>query len=184
MVHPMHHARRVPAHLKTSQYMYHRLGSCNQNYYYAMGWMIWFASWKEQDFTKHRLALEPSQSPIQWALGFSSTDKGLWHEVDHTPPSSAKVVRAWSCTSTPPTCPQSVDRDNFFFPQYIIYQIFVYLPPVFSTKGRMDETVGEQLSSLVNVSTCLHSVAQDFMYYSHITSFGFIVAWTQEWNMK
>ena len=48
----------------------------------------------------------------------------------------------------------------------------------------MDETVGEQLSSLVNVSTCLHGVAQDFMYYGHVTSFGFIVAWTQEWNMK
>jgi len=71
---------------------------------------------------------------------------------------------------------------TYFF-QYI-YQTFVYLPPVFPTKGRMDETVGEQLSSLVNVSTCLHGVAQDFMYYSHITSFGFIVAWTQEWNMK
>jgi hypothetical protein len=48
----------------------------------------------------------------------------------------------------------------------------------------MDETVREQLSSLVNVSTCLHGVAQDFMYYSHVTSFGFIVAWAQEWNMK
>ena len=60
-----------------------------------------FESWQGQDFTKHRLALGPSQSPIQQALGFSSRDNGLWHEVDHTPPSSAEVIKAQSCTSTP-----------------------------------------------------------------------------------
>lgn len=63
-----------------------------------------FESWQGQDVNKHRLALGPSQSPIRRALGFSSRDKGLWHEVDRTPP------------SIPPTCPHSVDRDNLFFP--------------------------------------------------------------------
>jgi hypothetical protein len=62
--------------------------------------------------------------------------------------------------------------------------IFVSLPPVFPTEGRMNEAVGEQLPSLVNVSTSLHSVAQDFMYYSYVTRFGFVVTWAQEWNMQ
>ena len=75
-----------------------------------------FESWQGQVFTKHRLALGPSQSPIRQELGFSSRDKGLWHEVDHIPPSSAEVIKAWSCISTPPTWPHSVDRDNLFFP--------------------------------------------------------------------
>ena len=148
-----------------------------------MGWRIWSLN----------LGREKTSPNKEWLWGPASLlfdgqwcslpgIKRLWHEVDHSPPTSAEVKKARSCTSTPPTWLHSVGRDNLFF-QYM-YQISVYLPPVFPTKGRMNETVGEQLSSLVNVSPRLHGVAQDLMYYSHITSFGFIVAWTQEWDMK
>jgi hypothetical protein len=58
------------------------------------------------------------------------------------------------------------------------------LPPVFPGEGRMDEAVGKQLSSLVYVSTCLYSVAQDLMYYSYVARFGLVVAWTQKWDMQ
>jgi hypothetical protein len=48
--------------------------------------------------TMSRMALGPTQSPIQWVLGV----KQLGCEVDHSPPSSAEVKNAWSYTSTPP----------------------------------------------------------------------------------
>ena len=86
-----------------------------------------FESWQGLDFTKHTLALGPSQPPIQQALGFPSRDKGLWHEVDHTPPSSAEAIKAWSCTSTPPTCPHSVDWDNLFFSNTYTKYLSTYL---------------------------------------------------------
>ena len=41
--------------------------------------------------------------------------KWLRHEVNHSPPSSAKVKNEWSCTSTPPICLHGVDRANFTF---------------------------------------------------------------------
>jgi len=41
-----------------------------------------------------RLAVGPTQPPIQWMLGAE-------HEADHSPPSSAKVKNAWSYASMP-----------------------------------------------------------------------------------
>jgi len=38
--------------------------------------------------------------------------KQLAREVDHSPPSTARVDDEWSCT---PTCLQSIDRDFTFF---------------------------------------------------------------------
>jgi hypothetical protein len=39
-----------------------------------------------------RMALGPTQLPIQWVPGALSLEvKQLGHEVDHSPPSSAKV---------------------------------------------------------------------------------------------
>jgi len=35
-------------------------------------------------------------------------------EIDHSPPSSAEVKNEWSFTSSLPTYPHSVGRDNFF----------------------------------------------------------------------
>jgi hypothetical protein len=50
-----------------------------------------------------RLALGPTQPPIQWVPGdLFLAVKWLGHEADHSPPSSAKVKNAWSYTSTPP----------------------------------------------------------------------------------
>jgi hypothetical protein len=53
--------------------------------------------------TMSRLALGPTQPPIQWMPGALSLGvKQPGCEADHSPPSSAKVKNAWSYTSTPP----------------------------------------------------------------------------------
>jgi hypothetical protein len=61
-----------------------------------------FESWQELGiFTSPqcRLALGPTQPPIQWVPGLG--EKLLGHEADHSHPSSAEVKNAWSYTSTP-----------------------------------------------------------------------------------
>ena len=85
-----------------------------------------FESWQGQDFTKHRLALGPSQSPIRQALRFPSRDKGLWHEVDHTPPPSAEIIKARSCTSTPPHALIMWTGTTYFFQYIYIYILLTY----------------------------------------------------------
>jgi hypothetical protein len=53
--------------------------------------------------TMSRLALGPTQPPIQWVPGTLSLGvKQLECEADPSPPSSAEVKNAWSYTSTPP----------------------------------------------------------------------------------
>jgi hypothetical protein len=55
--------------------------------------------------TAFRLALGPTQSPIQWAAGPLMLEvKHLGHEADHSPPSSAEIKKAWSYISTPLIC--------------------------------------------------------------------------------
>jgi hypothetical protein len=64
-----------------------------------MGWMIGvlgFDSWRGLGIflftTASRMALGPTQPPIQGVLGALSLGvKQLGHEVDHSPPSSAEV---------------------------------------------------------------------------------------------
>jgi hypothetical protein len=52
-----------------------------------------------------RPALGPTQPPIKWVPGALTPGvKQLGREVDHSPPSSAKVKSEWSYTSTPPIC--------------------------------------------------------------------------------
>jgi hypothetical protein len=48
--------------------------------------------------TTSKQVLGPIQAPIQWVSGFLA--QGLEHEADHSPPSSAEVKKAWSCTSS------------------------------------------------------------------------------------
>jgi hypothetical protein len=53
--------------------------------------------------TASRMALGPTQPPIQWvpeALSLGVKRPG--RETDHSPLSSAEVKNAWSYTSTPP----------------------------------------------------------------------------------
>jgi hypothetical protein len=50
-----------------------------------------------------RLALGPTQPPIEWVLRTLSPGvKRLGREADHSPPTSAEVKNMWICTSTPP----------------------------------------------------------------------------------
>jgi hypothetical protein len=53
--------------------------------------------------TASRLALGPTQPPIQWVPGdFPIGIKRPGREANHSPPSTAEVKNAWSYTSTPP----------------------------------------------------------------------------------
>jgi hypothetical protein len=55
--------------------------------------------------TASRMALGPTQPPIQWVPGALSLGvKRPGREADHLPPSSAEVKNAWSYTSIPPMC--------------------------------------------------------------------------------
>jgi len=50
--------------------------------------------------------------------------KQFKHEVNHSPPSRAKVKNEWSHTSTPPICLHGVEKDNFMctFTSYQFYE--------------------------------------------------------------
>jgi hypothetical protein len=74
--------------------------------------------------TASRTALGPTQPPIQWVPGAFSLDiKRPGREADHSPPSSAKVKKVWSYTSTLPISLHDVGlvkhRDNFTFYVFI-----------------------------------------------------------------
>jgi len=66
---------------------------------------------------KSRLALEPN--PNSYSKGyydfFPQGVKQPGHEVDHTPPPSAKAKNKWSSTSTPPVFLHGVYRHNLTF---------------------------------------------------------------------
>jgi hypothetical protein len=69
-----------------------------------------------------RLALGPTQPPIQWVSGVLSLGvKRPGPEADHSPPSDAKVKNVWSYTSTPQYAfvvwcsVKKKHRDNFTF---------------------------------------------------------------------
>jgi hypothetical protein len=71
-------------------------------------WAGWwrFDSWQGLGIffftTVFRLALGPTQPPVQWVLGALMLGiKWLVHEAGHLPPSSAGAKNAWSCTLIP-----------------------------------------------------------------------------------
>jgi hypothetical protein len=80
-------------------------------------------------FTASRMALGPTQPPIQWVPGALSLGvKWLGCEADHSPPSSTEVKNVWSYTSTP----QYVfmvwclvkHRDSFTYILHLVHSYF------------------------------------------------------------
>jgi len=82
-------------------------------YCYSCSW-FW---WRCIQITVSRLALGPTQPPIQRVPQILSPGiKQMEGEAEHLPPSGTEVMS--DCTSAPPTCLQcvhGVPRDNFFF---------------------------------------------------------------------
>jgi len=81
------------------------------------GWSAgqFLAEARNSFFIKHvQTGSRATQPPTQWQWDFHSLRvKQLGHEVDHSPPPSAKVKNKWSHTSTHPKYPHGMDRDNF-----------------------------------------------------------------------
>jgi hypothetical protein len=83
----------------------------NSSYIHHEAWLL--MSWNvrvqtniiKQWQNKHkpsRLALGPTQPPVQWAPGAHSLGLNWWkHEANYSPPSSSEVKNAFSYTSTP-----------------------------------------------------------------------------------
>jgi hypothetical protein len=84
--------------------------------------------------TASRTALGPTQPPIQGVPGALSLGvKRPGREADNSPPSSAEVKNAWSCTSTPPNIFKAwclvKHRDNFTF-TFMHYKTRDYVEPI------------------------------------------------------
>jgi len=76
-----------------------------------------------------RLALGPTQPPIQWIPGALSLGViHLRHEADRLPPPSTEVKNAWHCFSTPVCLHGMVlkHRDNFTF--YLMHACCILCP--------------------------------------------------------
>jgi hypothetical protein len=73
-------------------------------YRLATGWSSSPGRFKSFLFTTpSRLALRPTQSPIQWVpSALSPGVKRPGREADHSPPTSAEVKKTWIYTFTPP----------------------------------------------------------------------------------
>jgi hypothetical protein len=66
-------------------------------------YQVVFVLFLQLKLTASRLALGPTQPPIQWVPGALSLGvKRPEREADHSPPSSAEVKNAWSYTTTLP----------------------------------------------------------------------------------
>jgi len=66
-----------------------------------------------------RLALRPTQPPVQWVSGLSRGKERPGREADPSPPSSAVVKKGESYTATPP-----MGRTACTEPQYRVYFTF------------------------------------------------------------
>jgi hypothetical protein len=77
---------------------------------WATGWTIVVLGFDSRQglgiflfITVSRTAVGPTQPPIQWVPGAPSLRvKQPGREADHSPPSSAEVMNAWSYTFAPP----------------------------------------------------------------------------------
>ena len=71
-----------------------------------MGWMVFSSKpqWEWDILDQFRPALRPTQSPVQWVLGFFSGVKWWGHGTDHPPLPSACVRCGWSYTSASDLC--------------------------------------------------------------------------------
>jgi hypothetical protein len=96
-----------------------------------MGWTIRGSIFSSPK--RSRLALEPTQPPIQWVPFYIPRVKRPGREVNHSPPSSAEVTDEWRDTSTPRICHHGVDRENL--PLYISDLFIRLMQQTFRTGG-------------------------------------------------
>ena len=62
------------------------------------------------------ITIETSSGTHPTSSGYQGSSwevKWLGHEVDHSPPSSARVKNEWRCTCIPPACLGGMNRDSF-----------------------------------------------------------------------
>ena len=77
-----------------------------------------YESWQEEEVYLFSKTVDPSSKvhPTSYSMGaqpgLQPQTKGPGHEADYSPPSSAKIVNEWKCTSTYPMC---LYRDKFTF---------------------------------------------------------------------
>ena len=79
-----------------------------------------------------RPTLGPTQPPVEWVPGLSQGKERQGRDADPSPPSSAVVMKEWSCNSTPP-----VGRTTCTEPQcpykgalYLLFTFELYYPGV------------------------------------------------------
>jgi hypothetical protein len=60
------------------------------------------SQWGRDFLHLSRPALGPTQPPVQWVLGLSEGKRWPGPDADHSPPSSAMVMKEWNYTSIPP----------------------------------------------------------------------------------
>jgi len=83
---------------------------CND---YTMDWILNPSMGKRFSlFKTSKVSLGPTQPSIHGYWSSLPQVTGVGHEVEHLPPSSAKVKNKWSYISTPPLCLNGINRDN------------------------------------------------------------------------
>jgi hypothetical protein len=143
--------------------------------------------------TVSRMALEPTQPPIQWVPGVLSLGvKQPGREADHSPPPSAGGQRMSGAIPPLPNTPpwrgtQLEHRDNFTFyivlkqTMYSLYCIVNHPPPNPTPNTKLE------VNSLLAVRDCISDIVATVLHswrpYPSSATWGRAMAWWQGTNL-